>query len=228
MELQYIPLHSPQIREINDVVDREYPLDLPIDIVMAAISLPYITNVGLLKLKPLCSYNFLISSLISNTPEMCQEIIDEANNILKDEDLDEDTQIYSKDFIKNTETNIKIEYVLSTSELLNYIQSKIKLMRTGKSTFEQIQKDVIAKVDETLTQLEMNDPDFKEYLDDIIETLLKQNKGKKIKAESSETTSEKNKDEENKTEENKTEENKTEENRQKKTDRRKQDRTTNY
>ena len=186
LEARYTPIKSPQIEIINKILDREYPTDIPVDIIISVINLPYLTYMGLLKLYPLGSYNFILSSLIANTPEMSQNIIDETRKILKedvgkenkkdnhtDSCLDDETREYAIHFLKNMECNKKIDIVLHSNGVLNLIDAKLQEITDGKIVYEDVQEEVDKKIDDTMKLLKMKDDEFKTYFQGIIASILR-------------------------------------------------------
>jgi hypothetical protein len=87
------------VEKINVKMERQYPVDLPLDVVMSIINFPFITHLGILKIKPIADNNFLIGSLIIDNEQMYQEFYEEMKNILDNKDNDYDVE--SKKMVGN-------------------------------------------------------------------------------------------------------------------------------
>jgi hypothetical protein len=174
INVHYNSVFSPQIKKINDVLNKEYPLDVPIDVIISIINMPYISHLGLLKLNPLTSYNFSMAALIANTPLMTQEVIKETKNIMATRKLDKETRDYSVLFLKMILSNVKIDKILHNNGVLNFIDTKMEELRKGDVTYKDGKKLVFDKIDETVILVKMDDPDFITYFKGIIDDILLQ------------------------------------------------------
>jgi hypothetical protein len=95
VQIKYDPvLLKNELDKINIITKRQYPTDLPIDVVQCLIDYPFVTHNGILKLRPLTSENFIIANILAlGEANKINEIIVELQIII-DEFKNEDDKKY--------------------------------------------------------------------------------------------------------------------------------------
>ncbi len=171
VDVRYNPIDSPQIETINKEIERQYPLDMPTDVIQTLMNLPYVTHTGLLKIRPVTSYTFVVSSLIANNREMHEELVPEIKTILK-ETPDPGVREFGKIFLDNLEKNTKLDDVFGDKKIEEFIKSKIDNLQGEVQTLEEVRDEIWIELDKKLEQLNFNDQDFKDHVTNIINNIL--------------------------------------------------------
>jgi hypothetical protein len=171
VDVQYNPVDSPQVVEINREIERQYPLDMPTDVVQTLMNLPYVTHTGLLKLRPVTSYTFVVSTLIANNRTMYEELIPEIKVILEESD-DESVLEFGKIFLNNLEKNTKLDDVFGDKKIEEFIKKKIDNLQGEVQTLEEVRDEIWVELDKKLEQLNFNDQEFKAHVTNIINSIL--------------------------------------------------------
>ncbi|ARF11637.1 hypothetical protein Klosneuvirus_2_73 [Klosneuvirus KNV1] len=96
INVRYNPIKSSKNTIINELFKRNYPEDLPIDIIIAIINFPFITYNKLINMRPFSMFHFyILLNLVENDGkktelyEDLQKIIDDTNNQTDQEVKDE-------------------------------------------------------------------------------------------------------------------------------------------
>lgn len=183
LEISYNPIKTEQIDLINNHLDRQYPTDLPVDTIISCINFPFVNHIGLIKLKPITTYNFIMASLVANNLTMYQEMIPEVRQIIKDleEGRDHNDNEYSEQkkemlcsFLEELETKTTLEHILKDESVEKFIGQKIINLRARNQTFGEVKNELFEMLEHKLIQLRLrNDQDFKEELAKIISGILK-------------------------------------------------------
>lgn len=171
IDIKYNPIHSPQIEIINQEIERSYPLDMPTDVIQTIINLPYVTHTGLLKLRPVTSYTFVISSLIANNRDMYAELVPEIKTILAETD-DPSVRDFGKIFLHNLEKNTKLDDVFGDKKIEEFIKSKIDNLQGEVQTLEEVRDEIWVILNDKLKKLNFNDQEFKDHVTNIIDNIL--------------------------------------------------------
>lgn len=117
INISYDSFNSPQIDNVNNIFQREYPTDVPIDALLMIVNFPFITHIGLLKRKPVTRHQLMMASLVANNTKMWNDLIP----FLKEEN-DE----LAKSFLETIEINKIIDSLLFDEELIEMIDTTEK------------------------------------------------------------------------------------------------------
>jgi hypothetical protein len=104
------------INNVNEQICRQYPNDVPIDVILTILNFPFVTHTGLLELRPLSEYNFMISALITNTPTMYNELLKKMEDIIEN-DTDENVVELTTSYITNFRNNKILDEIMHDSEI---------------------------------------------------------------------------------------------------------------
>lgn len=171
VDVRYNPIEAPQVETINKEIERQYPSDMPTDVIQTLMNLPYVTHVGLLKIRPVTSYTFVVSSLIANNRDMYEELVPEIKTILS-ETPDPGVREFGKIFLHNLEKNTKLDDVFGDKKIEEFIKSKIDNLQGEVQTLEEVRDEIWVKLDKKLEQLNFKDKDFKDHVTNIINNIL--------------------------------------------------------
>jgi len=83
-----------KINIINEKLERNYPLDVPLDILVPLLNFPYENHRSILCMKPLSIYNIDISLLLCYNKEMYNEIKSELLKLNTDDDISEELKTH--------------------------------------------------------------------------------------------------------------------------------------
>lgn len=104
LEIRYNSINFSRNKIINELFKRNFPTDLPIDVIIAIINFPFITYDNLINMRPFLMFHFYILLIlaendknITTLSEDLQIIMDDTNN-----QIDEETRDEIKSFIDNT------------------------------------------------------------------------------------------------------------------------------
>lgn len=97
IEIRYNPVNTSKNKIINELFKRNYPEDLPIDVIIAIINFPFVTYDTILALRPFSLFHFyIILTLVENNENLqtklhndLQIILDDPNNKIEQEVKDE-------------------------------------------------------------------------------------------------------------------------------------------
>lgn len=140
-EIQYNSTTTPGVRQINEVLEKEFPEDIPLDVVLTLLYLPFTTHTGLLKLTPLNQDNFMMANLVANNNEMYQELIDMMVDIQPTLEGDE-TQEAGHTFVKKLETNIIVNDILSDGDFNQFVESLLDRLSSDKRCLDFVKVDL--------------------------------------------------------------------------------------
>lgn len=180
MDVQYYPCDTSQISNINSSLDREYPHNLPVDVIISCINFPFVTHCGLLKLRPINTYNIIMASFVANNSKMCVEMIPLLQKLVNEEaekqDDRKETAVveFAQNFLNELETKTALDKILSDESVENFIGQKIINLRSRSQTYPDIRNEVCKMLDSKLAQLELRgDEEFKNHIAQVIDRLLK-------------------------------------------------------
>lgn len=181
MDIQYEPIKSPQIRYVNDELAREFPEDVPVDVLMVISNLPFVTHTGLLEITPLSNYNFIMTSLVANCKEMYEELCVKIKKLMKEyenskDEEDEETLELCTLFLKNLEANLKLDEIFAKEDIEAYLDDRLRLMRIDRVPTNQMYDQLKKDLEDKLEEFEYKDEELKSYVYSIMYNLLKLNK----------------------------------------------------
>lgn len=109
-EINYNPIQTPQIENINEKLGRKYSCDFPIDVCMAIINFPFINYLEVLKMNNLSSYHVYVVCLLTNGDlNEINHVSIELKKLLENENLNENLKEDITEFVNYIEKNQKYE-----------------------------------------------------------------------------------------------------------------------
>lgn len=171
VNIKYNPTFNTGLDEVNRIFMREYPDDLPLDVVVSIVNFPFITHTGLLQLDPITEYNFIMAFLVANTTNMYEEMLPYLENIATNSDQ-ENLKIIATNYYTRLKQSIGVDKILEDQQTEQFIKDKISDLNKGKDENE-IQKEILEEIDRRLDSLKIRDKCVKEYLTGIVEGLIK-------------------------------------------------------
>ena len=104
LEVKYNPIKSFKNKVINELFKRNYPEDLPIDVIIAIINFPFITYGNILALKPFSLFHFYILLILAENDEHLQsKLYEDLQKVIDDNtnQIHDDVREEIKTFIEN-------------------------------------------------------------------------------------------------------------------------------
>jgi hypothetical protein len=176
--VSYDPIYSDQINLVNSSFGREYPTDLPIEVVITCINFPFLGHLGLLKLRPVTSHNFMIATLVSNSKEMYNEQIINIKQLIENDSKTGEKNIEDNDeivlLLKELETRIALNHILEDENIEEFIGQKIINLRKRTQNYKTVKSEVFDMIDGKLSELEFtNKEELRDNIALIIRRILK-------------------------------------------------------
>ena len=97
MEISYDPINTQQTQNLNSLLEANYNLDMPIDVLITILGFPFITYRDILQMKPLTRYHMIILGFLSSRENIGQEIVKEFKVLLDKKDVDNFDEIVYND-----------------------------------------------------------------------------------------------------------------------------------
>lgn len=104
MEVKYNSLFSSKNKIINELFKRNYPDDLPIDVIMAIINFPFVTYENFINMKPFSMFHFyILLILVENDNQKQAKLYNDLQIIVHDNnnEIEQDVKDEIKSFLEN-------------------------------------------------------------------------------------------------------------------------------
>jgi len=129
LEVEYTPIHTKQINNINTLFGFHYNIDMPIDLLLCIYVFPFLTHSDVLKMRPLTPYHmYLLNILVGHDGNLMIEMEPELKNILKNRKQDKfDKIVYqiAKKIIELS-TNYKVFLkILESNDMKNILKTHL-------------------------------------------------------------------------------------------------------
>jgi hypothetical protein len=171
--VKYNPIEYKGIEKIlTNNKDRDYPLDLPIDVITSMMIYPFLSHNSILKLNKLTNYNFYIATLIANTKNMSEELVPLTKEIIKENKNDNSIKTMCENFLKTLKFNMDVDELFADKSVASYIENKIANIQNNVQTFEQVKDDIYEEIEDRIENLKEGDNDAKEQMTNIINNIL--------------------------------------------------------
>lgn len=84
LEIKYNPIDTKQLNNINEIIDRNYHTDIPIDVIMSLVIFPFLSHMDIIKMRPLIPYHlYLLDIIVTHNGNLMVELEPELKSILK-------------------------------------------------------------------------------------------------------------------------------------------------
>ena len=173
INLYYNPLKRSEniIKKINKDYDRQYPLDLPMDVIISIHTFLYQDHISILNMDEVTSGNLLISQLIANTINRQDELIKKLELMLKLNKNNKDYILMIDNTIKETTVNKYLNKLLANSNFKQFMEN----INKNENEEESIIK-IKNKIEDELSESSIEDLIKKDVYDDTVNILYTQNK----------------------------------------------------
>lgn len=171
--VKYNPIEYKGIKKIvTNNKDRDYPIDLPIDVITSMMLYPFLSHKSILKLDKLTNYNFYIATLIANTKNMNKELVQITNEIIKENKENDSIKKICENFLKTHKFNMEVDELFTDKSVTTYIEKKIANIQNDVQTFDQVKDDIYKEIENRIENLKQGDNESKEQMTKIINNIL--------------------------------------------------------
>lgn len=119
--IQYNPIHTPQNKSVNEIFERTYDIDLPIDVIMILITFPFVNHNDILNINPFTNFNlYILSLLVENNSELTDESLFKLNDICKT-DIDHELKDEIIKYIEQTNDYKTLEKIMKDDYLFGLL-----------------------------------------------------------------------------------------------------------
>lgn len=148
-----LPEQTEHISNINKVLERYFPTDIPVDVVMAMSGLVFITADELIKLDDISDNNFISALLVANCSKLYDDVVDEIDKLVEQTDSKtvKNMCIFYKDIFK---VNSKLDTILTDKEVEKCIFENIDDINNNKKNTDTAVNCIIVKIKEVYTDLD--------------------------------------------------------------------------
>lgn len=173
INIKYKSINTPQIKIIDEDLGREFPTDMPIDVVMAMINFPFITHLGMLRIQSISNFNFMIAGMLANSKKMFEELMSETKILIEKYKNDPEIVNIGMKFLRNLEANCIINEIFNDDAINVEIAEKVNGILNRSVSFEKARIELTNIVKEKLDELNVMETDVRDYIITIMVGILK-------------------------------------------------------
>jgi len=162
ISVQYKKTPVPQIQEVNNILEKKYNLDIPIDVIQTIASLPFTTHLELLYSEPISAHNIILATFITNDSDMYKEILP---ILIKLSPLCHNEEKEIADFfIEKIQANLQFYSLLKEQEVDDYVFEQIYDLMNNVEKFKEIKDNIYNLLSKKLCSIKPSDAKIKDYL----------------------------------------------------------------
>ena len=150
------------VETINKLFMRHYPLNLPSDVIQTIVNFPFMTAEKLLELDHITEYQFVIVSIIADTVDRMDEIVNLVIKLYEKENIDKNVKRLAKSFIDNVTANKIILKLCDDEEFYNEFNN----MNSECDIKEEMKRYVFNKYDN------LDNYYLDQYLDNMLDNMI--------------------------------------------------------